>query len=293
MTLSKGTLFNEKIVKDLINKVKGRSSLAVLANQEPIPFNGQKEFTFELDQDIDIVAENAAKGHGGATLEPVTIVPIKVEYGARISDEFMYASEEEQINILKAFNDGFAKKLARGFDLMAMHGVNPRSKTASSIIGNNAFAKVVTQKVQFTEADPEANIEASVLMVQGSEGDVTGMVMSPVFSSALAGLKVNGVKQYPELGWGANPGSVNGLKIDVNKTVSEVGDIHAIIGDFENMFKWGYAKTIPTKLIEYGDPDNTGKDLQGYNQVYLRAEAYIGWGIMDPNSFANVEETIV
>ena len=47
------------------------------------------------------------------------------------------------------------------------------------------------------------------------------------------------------------------------------------------MFKWGYAKTIPTKLIEYGDPDNTGKDLQGYNQVYLRAEAYIGWGIMD------------
>ena len=61
MTLSKGTLFNEHLVKDLINKVKGRSSLAVLANQEPIPFNGQKEFTFELDQDIDIVAEKWSK----------------------------------------------------------------------------------------------------------------------------------------------------------------------------------------------------------------------------------------
>lgn len=293
MTLSKGTLFNEHLVKDLINKVKGRSSLAVLANQEPIPFNGQKEFTFELDQDIDIVAENGAKGHGGATLAPVTIVPIKVEYGARISDEFMFAAEEEQINILKAFNDGFAKKLARGFDLMAMHGVNPRSKSDSAIIGTNAFGKAITQKVKYTAADPEANIEASVLMVQGSEGDVTGMAMSPVFSSALAQLKYNGVRQYPELGWGANPGSINGLKIDVNKTVSEVGDIQAIIGDFENMFKWGYAKTIPTKLIEYGDPDNTGKDLQGYNQVYLRAEAYIGWGIMDVNSFATVEDAII
>lgn len=290
MTLSKGTLFNEQIVSDLINKVKGRSSLAVLANQEPIPFNGQKEFTFELDQDIDIVAENGAKGHGGATLAPVTIVPIKVEYGARISDEFMFAAEEEQINILKAFNDGFAKKLARGFDLMAMHGVNPRSKSASAIIGNNAFDKAVTQTVIFNESDPESNIEAAVLAIQGSDGDVTGMAMSPVFSSALAQLKYNGVRQYPEFGWGANPGAVNGLKVDVNKTVSE-GETHfdrAILGDFENMFKWGYAKTIPTKLIEYGDPDNTGKDLQGYNQVYLRAEAYIGWGVMDAGSFARV-----
>lgn len=49
------------------------------------------------------------KTHGGLSLEPVTIVPIKVEYGARLSDEFLYATEEEKIDILKAFNEGFAK----------------------------------------------------------------------------------------------------------------------------------------------------------------------------------------
>ncbi|WP_254280840.1 hypothetical protein [Finegoldia magna] len=47
----------------------------------------------------------------------------------------MYASEEERINILKAFNDGFAKKLAKGLDLMAMHGINPRTGQASTVMG--------------------------------------------------------------------------------------------------------------------------------------------------------------
>nr|HES3728766.1 phage major capsid protein [Streptococcus pyogenes] len=130
---SKASLFDKHLVSDLINKVKGHSSLAKLSSQKPIPFNGSKEFTFTLDSDIDVVAENGKKTHGGLSLEPVTIVPIKVEYGARLSDEFLYATEEEKIDILKAFNEGFAKKLARGIDLMAMHGINPRTKKASDV----------------------------------------------------------------------------------------------------------------------------------------------------------------
>ena len=54
------------------------------------------------------------------------------------------------------------------------------------------------------------------------------------------------------------------------------------------MFKWGYAKDVFFKVIEAGDPDNSGQDLAGHNQVYLRCEAYIGWGILDPDSFAIV-----
>jgi hypothetical protein len=38
--LSKGNLFDPVLVTDLINKVKGHSSLAVLSAREPIPFNG-------------------------------------------------------------------------------------------------------------------------------------------------------------------------------------------------------------------------------------------------------------
>ena len=290
--LSKGTLFDPELVTDLINKVKGKSSLAVLSKQVPVSFNGNKIFTFTLDKDVDVVAENGKKSEGGVSFEPVKIIPIKIEYGARISDEFLFAADEEKINVLKAFNEGFAKKVARGLDLMAMHGVNPRTKLASTVIGTNHFDNLVSQKVVYTKAQVEENIESAIALVHGSNGVVSGMAMSTEMSSELAKLKVNGVKQYPELAWGANPGSINGLPVDINTTVSEGIDNKekAIVGDFANMFKWGYAKEIPLEVIEFGDPDNSGKDLKGYNQVYLRAEAYIGWVILDEKAFARIVE---
>ena len=286
--MSKGTLFDPKLVKDLVDKVKGHSSL-VLSKSVPVPFNGRKEFIFTMDSEIDIVAENGKKTHGGINLEPVKIVPIKFEYGARISDEFLYASEEEQLEILKSFNDGFAKKVARGLDIAAMHGVNPRTGTASTVVGENHFDSKVTQKVVYSSATPDENIEAAIALVEGSDGDVNGIVISPEVRSALATMtKQNGEKLYPEFAFGGQPKTLGSQSLDINKTVS-VGDVDkAIVGNFADMFKWGYAKEIPVEIIKYGDPDNSGKDLKGYNQIYIRAEVYLGWGILDGNSFARV-----
>lgn len=290
--LSKGTLFPEHLVNDLISKVQGKSSLAKLSNQIPVPFNGLKEFVFSMDSEIDIVAENGAKSEGGISIDPVKVVPLKVEYGARVSDEFLYASEEEQIKILQSFNDGYAKKLAKGFDLMAFHGINPRTKAVSSVIGDNCFDKKVTQSVTFDGKQPDLAIESAVDLVEGSEGDVTGLAINTTFRSALAKETVDGegkgARLYPELRWGGNPGSLNGVNLDVNRTVANGGNTKAYLGDF-GMFKWGYAKQIPLEVIEYGDPDNSGKDLKGYNQVYLRAETYIGWGILSPEHFAIIK----
>lgn len=291
--LSKGTLFDPILVKDLINKVKGKSSVAALSAQTPIPFNGRKEFTFTMDSEIDVVAENGKKSHGGITVEPVTIVPIKVEYGARISDEFLYASEEEQLDILKAFNDGFAKKVASGIDVMAFHGLNPRTGTASAVIGNNNFDAKVSQTVTYTANMPDASIETAISMVEGSDGDVSGIAIAPAVRSDLAAMtKQSGEKLYPEFAFGGKPNNLGAYGLDINKTVA-VGDTDkAIIGDFANMFKWGYAKEIPMEIIKYGDPDNSGKDLKGYNQIYIRAEAYLGWGILDGNSFARIIKAV-
>lgn len=291
MTTSKGNLFKPEVVSDLINKVKGKSSLAVLSKQVPIAFNGQKEFTFTMDSEIDVVAENGKKSHGGFTVEPLIMVPIKVEYGARVSDEFLSATEEEKIDILKAFNDGYAKKLARGVDLMAFHGINPRTGAASTVIGTNHFDNLVTQTVPFDATNPDACVDSAVAAVQGAGGTVSGMAMDPQFSAALAAMRTGGdtnIRLFPELAWGANPGSINGLQTDINSTVSAGKDDRAIVGDFAENFKWGYAKEIPLEIIKYGDPDNSGQDLKGYNQVYLRSETYLGWGIMDPSSFVRV-----
>lgn len=297
MVLERGTLFEPQLVTDLFNKVQGKSSLAALSQQRPIPFNGQKEFVFNMDKEIDVVAESGKKSEGGVSLTPRKIVPIKFEYGARVSDEFVYASEEERISILKSFNDGFAKKVARGLDLAAFHGVNPRTGTASTVIGENNFDTLVTQKVEGTEGLADANglIETAIAQTQGSGGDITGMALSPLLRSALAKQKdQQGNAMFPELAWGNAPSVINGLPVDVNNTVSDMSEnIRAYIGDFGNGFKWGYAKNIPLEVIQFGDPDNSGLDLKGYNQVYIRAEVYLGWGILAPETFSRITEATV
>ncbi len=292
-------IYDKQLVTDLISKVKGKSSLAILGQQVPVAFVGNKEFTFTMDQDIDIVAENAAKSHGGITLEPITIVPVKFEYGARIPDEFIFASDEQKVDYLTAFNDGFSKKLAVGLDMAAMHGINPRTKVVSNLVSAYSFDTRVVNTVEYAPAGPDANIEAAIALVEGADGDVTGMAISPTVRAALAAMtKATGEKLYPDFAFGGQPASLGGQKLSINKTVSQAVKADAsataaivdqgIIGDFANMFKWGYAKEISFEVIEYGDPDNTGRDLKGYNQVYLRSEAYLGWAIFDPASFARI-----
>lgn len=289
--LTRGSLFPEELTSEMFNKVKGKSSLAALSAAEPIPFNGKKEFTFTLDSEVDIVAENGKKSNGGATVEPFTIVPVKFEYGTRVSDEFMYGAEEVQVEYLRAFAEGFAKKMARGIDIAAMHGFNPRTKIASAVVGANNFDSKVTQTITYEEARADENVDDAIAVIEGADGSVSGMAISPTFRQALANLKNSSNERlYPELAWGGNPGTLNGLLLDVNNTVSfGSSEDLAIIGDFQNGFKWGYAKEIPIEVIPYGDPDNTGVDLKGSNQVYIRGEAYVGWGILLPESFARIK----
>lgn len=290
--LSKGSKFDPVLVKELFNKVKGKSSLAVLCGQTPISFNGQKEFIFTMDDEVDLVAENGKMTRGSVSLDPVIIVPVKIEYGARISDEFLYAAEEEQIETLRNFSDGFAKKTARGLDIMAFHGVNPRAKTASALIGTNHFDNGVTviKQDSKTPKTPDALIEEAIAAVQDNEYDISGLTMAPSFRSDLAKMvDTSGRKIYPELAWGNAPSQMNGIQTVTNNTVSfnSSKDL-AIVGDFST-FKWGYSKEIPLEIIEYGDPDNSGQDLKGCGQVYIRAKAYIGWGIMDKSAFAVIQ----
>ena len=291
--LSKENKFDPVLVTELFDKVKGKSSLAALSGQTPIAFNGQKEFIFTMDDEVDLVAENGKKTRGSVALDPVVIVPVKIEYGARISDEFLYASEEEQIDSLRNFANGFAKKAARGLDIMAFHGVNPRAKTASVLIGTNHFDNGVTVIAQDSKSPktPDALIEEAIAAVQGNEYDISGLTMAPSFRADLSKMvDTSGRKIYPDLAWGNAPTSMNGIQTVTNNTVSfnSSKDL-AIVGDFASAFKWGYAKDIPLEIIQYGDPDNSGQDLKGYNQVYIRAELYLGWGILDKSAFAVIQ----
>lgn len=284
------TGFPANLVREVFIGAKGKSSVAKLAEQTPIAFSGTDVMAFTMSGEVNLVAEGAAKGQHTGSNSVINIVPLKVEYGQRVSDEFIRCSEEKQLDYLRAFSEGFAGKIGRGLDIMVMHGTNPATGSlASTLIGTNSFdTNSDVTSVTYDSSDPEANV-ASVVAALG-DYDFNGFAMDKTFAADLAALKVNGVPQYPELGWGATPSTIKGVPVDVNTTVSAVTGEHAYGGDFKNAFKWGYADVINFEVIEYGDPDNNG-DLKRYNQVYLRAEAWIGWAILDGAAFARIEKT--
>ena len=295
MALKKGDLFPEVLIPDLISKVKGHSVLATLSSQTPIPFSGTEQFIFNLEGNAQIVGEGEQKKAGEATLTSKVIKPLKFVYQARVTDEFMYASDEKKINYLQAFTDGFAKKMAEAFDIAAIHGLEPKSLTDASFKSTNSFDGQVTGNIVNYDATLiDENIEDAVKAIRANGGDVTGLALSPTAGGDLGSLKdTNKNAIFPEFRFGQNPNSFFGMKSDINKTLTQTGGTaetdHVIVGDFENMFKWGYAENIPMEIIEYGDPDGAGRDLKAYNEVCLRAEAYIGWGILDEASFARVK----
>lgn len=293
-TLTRGNLLPPVVTNELFSKVKGKSSLAKLSASEPIPFNGETVFTFSLDKEVDIVGENAAKSNGGGTVTSIQMIPVKVEYGMRVSDEFRYGADEIKLQYLTAFADGFAKKVARGIDIMAFHGLNPRTGLTASVLTNKNFDDLVTNTVVFNSSTPDANVTDAIALIEAAEYDVTGLAMAPAMKNALAQLKKGSTSNepmFPELGWGASVGNINGLPVDTNSTVSFAsGADRAIVGNFADMFKWGFAKQIPLEVIEYGNPDNSDLgDLKGHNQIYLRGEAYVGWGIIDPAAFTIIK----
>lgn len=277
--LKQGTNFPTNLVNDMFNAVKGHSSIAKMVPSTPIAFNGNTEFTFSMDSDVSIVGESAQKPAGDATITPVVIRPIKVVYQSRVSDEFIYASEEARLNYLKAFADGFAKKIAAGLDKMVMHGVNPATGSASPIIGTNNLDSKIT-KVTTATANIDDDINAAIDAVE----DANGIIVSKASRSAIAAINANGAVKYPEFAWGAVPATLGGMNFDANATVGAT--TKAYVGDWSAL-KWGFAKQIPLEVIEYGNPDGQG-DLKNTNEVVLRSEAFIGWGILDADAFASV-----
>lgn len=286
------------LVQEMFNAVGGHSSLARLSAARPMPFAGVKEFVFTMDGEAEILGESGQKSPNDALITPVTITPVKFIYQHRVTDEFLKMSDEARLPHLRAFADGFARKIARGLDIAAFHGINPKSGAASTVVGTNHFDSKVTQTVSYVSGTTAADdaLSAAIQAVNGSDRVVTGLAFSPLFSGYMADLKANGVALYPEFRFGGFPERFAGYGVDVNGTVnkklsaSTTRDL-AIVGDFANAFRWGYAKDVTLEIIEFGDPDGQG-DLKRQNQVELRSEAYIGWGILDAASFARITDTV-
>lgn len=291
-----GNNFSPELVTELFNAVSAHSALAKLSPQVAVPFTGRQEMVFTADGEAQLVGEGEAKKPGDAAVTPVVITPKKFIFQKRVTDEFLKASDATRLEILRGFNEGFAAKIARGMDIAAIHGLEPYTLTDASFQATNSFDGLVdaANVITYTSSD---QIDDVLNEAAGKvDGTVDGVALSKEAGALMGEIKANGAAIYPEFRFGQNPAAFAGLNSDVNSTVSAhkaaatKGDM-ALIGDFNN-FKWGYVNNIELEVIRYGDPDGAGRDLKRYNEVCLRAEAYIGWGILNPDAFAIVNQTL-
>lgn len=286
-----------QIVDGIVEKTKTASTIAALSNQEPMRFGNVTVVTFDDDLTAEFVEQSGAKSEESAAPDSVVAVPHKAVVNFRTSDEFKIADEDYQLGILDKFEEKCARALGRALDLGAYFRINPRSGTAVS--GWTNYLNTTTNRVEIG-ASPAADLllEQAAGLVIGDGYSPTGVALDPSFSWTMATARyADGRKKYPELGFGVDVSSVEGLRASVSSTVSgkpRDGDaadnkVRAIVGNYEQGIRWGVQKTFPFRMLEFGDPDNTGRDLAGHNEVLFRAEVIFAWYVF-ADQFAVIED---
>lgn len=287
-------LLPTQIVDGIVEKSKTGSTIAALSGQEPMRFGDVNIVTFDDDLTAEFVEEGAAKSADDAAPSSVVAVPHKAVVNFRTSDEFKIADEDYQLGILDKFEEKCARALARGLDLGAYYRINPR--TGNAITAWTNYLNTTTNRVEIG-ANADLDVEAAAGLVIGDGYRPTGIAMDPAYAWTLSTARfADGRKKYPELGFGVDVSSFEGLQASISSTVSgkpKDGDaadtgVRGILGNFQQGIRWGVQRTFPFRMLEYGDPDNTGRDLAGHNEVLFRAEVIFAWYVF-VDQFAVIE----
>lgn len=283
------------------SKAQSGSTLVALSGQSPMLFGTTQYMTMTARPKAQIVSEGAQKSQSQPTFAPVNAVPRKAQVTVRTNEEFKWADQDYQLGVMTEVADAISIALARSIDLVAYHGINPLDGKALS--GSPTKLLDTTNAVEVTgTSKPDDDITAAVGLTIADGFTPTGVALDPSFSFALATQKdTAGRRMFPELGFGVNLSNFLGLNASVSNTVSAPEaavsggayasanpNVKAIVGDFAGAIRWGVQRNIPLELIEYGDPDGTGQDLKGSNQIALRAEVVFGIAIFDTNAFSKV-----
>src|SRR5690554_2308996 len=256
--------FPTDIADGIVEKAKTGSTVAALSGQEPMRFGEVDIITFDDDLTAEFVEESGAKGADDAKPDHVTALPRKAVVQMRTSDEFLWADEDYQTGILERFGEKYSRALARGLDLGLYYRINPRTGNEISTWTN--YVNTTTKRVEAGD-DADLDFEAAAGLVIGAGYGVNGVAFDPQYAWTLSTARYeDGRKKFPELGLGAGITNFQGVNAAISITVSGKptdgseadNGVRAIIGNFQSGIRWGVQRSFPFRVLEYGDPDNTG-----------------------------------
>jgi len=292
-------LLPTEIAEGIVEKAKTSSTVAALSAQEPMRFGKVEIITFDDDLTAEFVEESGAKGSDDAKPEHVTAVPHKAVVQMRTSDEFKNADDEYKLGVFAKYEEKCSRALARALDLGLYYRLNPRTGNAFAAWTN--YLNSTTKRVEITAtSQPDLDFEAAAGLVIEDGYSVNGIAFDPKYAWKLSTARFNdGRKKYPELGLGEGISSFEAVPASVSSTVSgkaKDGDatdnkVRAILGNFRSGIRWGVQREFPFKILEYGDPDNKGRDLAGHNEILLRTEIVYGWYVF-ADEFAVIEDAV-
>lgn len=285
-----GTLqLPNEIAGKVIAKVRETSTIAKLAPESAgtTLLNDQYELV-TTDPEAEVIGEGVAKTQGSYATSPIISATHKAVVTLRFSREALYADEDAQLGLLDDAFQSMGAANSRALDYIVYHAVSP--KGAAPISGATALSTAANQ--QTATADVVADIDALPDDIIENGYNVSGIALATTFANELRKARVGDDqrKAFPDIPLDVRQaGSLDGVNVAVSNTVNgqlitPATGIKAFAGDF-SMLRWGIVRSIPTRLIEYGDPDNTGHDLQGYNEIALRAEVIFKTAVLDPKAF--------
>ena len=273
--------------------------LPKLVASKPTLFGPVSGAVFNGVPRAQIVGESEKKDPQDAfELKPFRAEPVKAQITVRLSDEFKWADEDYRLGVM---SDMVAPAIGAGMgrfvDLFVFHGINPITGAVS-----DKATSYLSQAEKIVEVGGSATAELSEavgLIASTGLAMPNGIAFDAAYNYALAtevypaGHSLAGQPMYPQMGFSGIE-NWRGLKGASSSTVSgrpEIADsgIRAVVGDY-NEIKWGYQRQIPLHVIEYGDPDQTGRDLQAHNEIALRAEVVIYAAIGNLDKFVLVKE---
>lgn len=274
------------VVPTIFNKVGNASTIAALSPSIPQTFTNTDYLVFNPSAEAEVVEEGAQKSAYEQTFTPVTGKRFKVVTTTRVTDELRWADEDNRLEIVSNIIADQAAAMGRALDYVVYHAVNP--KTGGPLSGYTAL----TAGAQTVTATSDAVADIDSMTDQLMDYDITGFALSKSFASSLRKLRVpsTGMRLYPEIPLNLQVGNLDGIPAATSNTVNgKLATTHtkvlAIMGDF-SLIKWGMVRDIYSELIEYGDPDNTGVDLKGSNQVAYRTEAVYAYAVLDAKGFS-------
>ena len=275
-----------KVVTSIINKAKDTSTIAALSPSTPQTFSDTTYIVFNPTTEAEVVAEGAKKSGSEVSTTPIVAKRVKVVTTTRVSDELRWADEDNQLEIVTNIIADQTAAIGRALDYVVYHAVNP--KTGLALDGYTALT-AGANAVTATD-NPSADIDSMTDAVL--DYDINGFVMSRKLAADLRKLRVpaTGMRLYPEIPLSLNVGNIDGIPAAASGTVNgrlakTDTKVLGILGDF-SAIKWGMVRDMTSEIIEFGDPDNTGNDLKGYNQVAYRTEAVLAYAVLDPKAFS-------